>query len=196
VRRNSTQTGLPNSSRRQTGIVWRRLREFRAIGNIKPVLLSDGRLTRGLSQRLERFARTRGDEDAMGFEAYGHALSTGTFASASRVRLRSPLLFPPICSIGAVLFLSDPALFAAIAFHAGRSIVSGELAGQSYYLSMNQPCVLRAPAGGAVSEERRLTALTATGGSAAARSLRGSALLRGSPFSHMCRVKVESSPMD
>ena len=98
-------------------------------------------------------------------------------------------------------FLSDPALFAAIAFHVSQ-IICWQIdrlksAGLPVLLFVDEPALcLEAPAN-AVSEERRLSALAATLEGARTRgAIAGLHCCAARPFARMCRAQPDILSFD
>ncbi len=122
---------------------------------------------------LEILHRSSGEltpANAAGFGAFEEALSAGLFSSAVAVKgqIEGPITLSSYLFHKGRPFLSDPALFAAIAFHISQ-IICWQIdrlksAGLPVLLFVDEPALcLEAPAGNAaVSEEKRLNALAVT----------------------------------
>src|SRR5271170_1761953 len=121
---------------------------------------------------LENLHRSSGEltpANAAGFGAFEEALSAGLFGSAAAVKgqIEGPITLSAYLFHRGRPFLSDPALFAAVAFHVSQitcwQIDRLKTAGLPVLLFVDEPALcLKAPPGNAVSEECRLTALAAT----------------------------------
>lgn len=118
---------------------------------------------------LEILHQTTGElmlANAAGFGAFEEALSFGLFKSAVAVKgqIEGPITLSAYLFHRGRPFLSDPALFAAIAFHVsqiiGWQIDRLKAAGLPVLLFVDEPALcLEAPVANAVSEEQRLNAL-------------------------------------
>ncbi len=156
---------------------------------------------------VEAFHRGLGEltpANAAGFVAFQHALSSGLFASAAAVKgqIEGPITLSAYLFHQGRPFLSDPALFAAVAFHISQ-IICWQIdrlkrAGLPVLLFVDEPALcLAVPAGGAVSEERRLTALAAALEGARLRgAYAGLHCCAARPFSRMCGVKPDILSFD
>src|SRR6266851_6791785 len=124
-----------------------------------------------LNSVLEILHRSSGEltsANAAGFGAFEEALSSGLFGSAVAVKgqIEGPITLSAYLFHKGRPFLSDPALFAAVAFHVsqiiGWQIDRLKSAGLPVLLFVDEPALcLDAPAN-AVTEEQRLSALAAT----------------------------------
>ena len=121
---------------------------------------------------LEILHRSVGDltaTNAVGFGAFENALSLGVFKDAVAVKgqIEGPITLSAYLFHEDRPFLSDPVLFAAIAFHVSQ-IVCWQIdclksAGLPVLMFLDEPALcLEAPSASAVSEEKRLSALAAT----------------------------------
>jgi hypothetical protein len=122
---------------------------------------------------LEILHRSSGEltpANAAGFGAFEEALSAGLFRSAVAVKgqIEGPITLSSYLFHKGRPFLSDPVLFAAIAFHVSQ-IICWQIdrlksAGLPVLLFVDEPALcLEVPAGNAaVSEEKRLNALAVT----------------------------------
>ena len=118
---------------------------------------------------LENLHRSSGEltpANAVGFGAFREALSSGLFKSAVAVKgqIEGPITLSAYLFHRGRPFLSDPALFAAIAFHVSQMVCWQidllKSAGLPVLLFLDEPALcLEAAAGTAVSEEKRLNAL-------------------------------------
>ena len=121
---------------------------------------------------LEALHRSNGElmpANAAGFAAFEEALSSGLFKSAVAVKgqIEGPITLSAYLFHQGRPFLSDPALFAAIAFHVSQTICWQidrlKSARLPVLLFVDEPALcLEAAAANAVSEEKRLNALAAT----------------------------------
>ena len=121
---------------------------------------------------LEGLHRSDGDltaTNAVGFAAFEKALSAGLFKDAVAVKgqTEGPITLSAYLFHQDRPFLSDPALFAAIAFHVSSmacwQIDRLKSAGLPVLMFIDEPALcLEVPVTGAVSEEKRLSALAAT----------------------------------
>jgi hypothetical protein len=108
------------------------------------------------------------DENASGFAAFEMALGSGRFGSAEAVKgqIEGPITLSTFLFHGNKPFLSDSALFSAVAFHVSQliswQVERLEAAGLPVLLFVDEPalCLEGFPSG--VSEEERLKALMAT----------------------------------
>ena len=107
--------------------------------------------------------------NAAGFGAFRDALSSGSFGSAiaAKGQIEGPITLSSYLFHDDRPFISDPALFAAVAFHVSQ-IICWQVdrlkpAGLPVLLFVDEPALcLEAPTRNAVSEEQKLTALAAT----------------------------------
>ncbi len=142
--------------------------------------------------------------NAIGFGAFEQALASGQFASAKAVKgqIEGPITLSTYLFHQGRPFLSDPALFAAVAFHISQ-IICWQIdrltrAGLPVLLFVDEPALcLEAPAGSAVSEEQRLSALAATLDSARLRgAYAGLHCCAARPLSRMCRAHPDILSFD
>ena len=118
---------------------------------------------------LEIFHRSNGEltpENAVGFWAFENALSAGRFEAAVAVKgqIERPITLSAYLFHRGRPFLSDPALFSAIAFHVSQiicwQIERLEVAGLPVLLFVDEPALcLETNAATMVSEEKMLDAL-------------------------------------
>jgi hypothetical protein len=142
--------------------------------------------------------------NAAGFGAFQEALSSGLFRSAVAVKgqIEGPITLSAYLFHQGRPFLSDPALFAAIAFHVSqiiaRQIDRLKSAGLPVLLFVDEPALcLDASAANAVSEEQRLQALSATLEDARLRgAYAGLHCCAARPFERMCRSKPDIISFD
>jgi hypothetical protein len=160
-----------------------------------------------LNSVLEILHRSSGEltpANAAGFVAFEEALSSGLFSSAVAVKgqIEGPITLSAYLFHKGRPFLSDPVLFAAVAFHVsqiiGWQIDRLKSAGLPVLLFVDEPALcLEAPAANAVSEERRLNALAATLEDARIRgAYAGLHCCAARPFERMCRVKPDIISFD
>ncbi len=148
---------------------------------------------------LEIFHRSSGEltpANAAGFAAFEEAFSAGLFRSAVAVKgqIEGPITLSAYLFHRGRPFLSDPALFAAIAFHVSQ-IICWQIdrlksTGLPVLLFVDEPALcLEAPVANAVTEEQRLNALAATLEDARGRgAYAGLHCCAARPFERMCRV--------
>ncbi len=121
---------------------------------------------------LEILHRSAGDltaANAVGFGAFEHALSSDLFKGAVAVKgqIEGPITLSAYLFHQDRPFLSDPALFAAIAFHVSQMICWQidrlKSARLPVLMFVDEPALcLEVPVASAVSEEQRLSALAAS----------------------------------
>ena len=156
---------------------------------------------------LEILHRSNGEltqANAAGFGAFEEALSYGLFRSAFAVKgqIEGPITLSAYLFHQGRPFLSDPALFAAIAFHVSQ-IICWQIdrlksAGLPVLLFVDEPALcLEASVANAVSEEKRLNALAVTLEDARVRgAYAGLHCCAASPFKRMCRTKPDILSFD
>ena len=142
--------------------------------------------------------------NAAGFAAFEEGLSSGLFKSARAVKgqIEGPITLSAYLFYQGRPFLSDPALFAAVAFHVSQ-IICWQIdrlksAGLPVLLFIDEPALcLEASAAMAVSEEQRLNALAATLEDARARgAFAGLHCCAERPFGRMCRANPDIISFD
>jgi hypothetical protein len=160
-----------------------------------------------LDSVLEILHRSSGEltpENAAGFSAFEEALSSGLFGSAVAVKgqIEGPITLSAYLFHQGRPFLSDPALFAAIAFHVSQ-IICWQIdrlksTGLPVLLFVDEPALcLEAPVANAVSEEQRLNALAITLEDARVRgAYAGLHCCADRPFERMCRAKPDIISFD
>jgi hypothetical protein len=160
-----------------------------------------------LNSVLEILHRSRGEltlANAAGFGAFEEALLSGLFSSAVAVKgqIEGPITLSAYLFHKGRPFLSDPALFAAIAFHVSQ-IIAWQIdrlksAGLPVLLFVDEPALcLDAPVANAVSQEQRLNALSATLEGARIRgAYAGLHCCAARPFERMCRAKADIISFD
>ena len=160
-----------------------------------------------LNSVLEILHRSNGEltaANAAGFGAFEQALSSGLFGSAVAVKgqIEGPITLSAYLFHKGRPFLSDPALFAAIAFHVSQ-IIAWQIdrlksSGLPVLLFIDEPALcLDAPVANAVPEEQRLNALAATLEDARIRgAYAGLHCCAARPFERMCRVKPDIISFD
>jgi hypothetical protein len=143
-------------------------------------------------------------ENAAGFGALEEALFSGVFNSAIAVKgqIEGPITLAAYLFHKDKPFLSDPALFAAIAFHISQ-IIHWQIdrlksAGWPVLLFVDEPALcLDAPPANAVSLEQRLNALAATLETARFRgAYAGLHCCAARPFERMCHVQPDIISFD
>lgn len=156
---------------------------------------------------VETLHRSEGEltpANAVGFGAFEAALSSGLFASALAVKgqIEGPITLSAYLFHQERPFLSDPVLFAAVAFHVSQIICWQidrlKAAGLPVLLFVDEPALcLEVAAGCSVTEERRLAALAATLDCARLRGAYGGLHCCASrPFTRMCRAEPDILSFD
>jgi len=156
---------------------------------------------------LEILHRSDGEltpANAAGLGAFEEAMASGLFRSAKAVKgqIEGPITLSAYLFHRGRPFLSDPALFAAIAFHVSqiicRQIDRLKSARLPVLLFVDEPALcLEVPAANAVSEEQRLNALAATLNDARVRgAFAGLHCCAARPFGRMCRAKPDILSFD
>jgi hypothetical protein len=164
--------------------------------------VKDGRLDSVL-EILHHSTGELSPDHAAGFGPFLEALSAGLFKSAAAVKgqIEGPITLSAYLFYRGKPFLSDPALFAAIAFHVSQTICWQvdrlKSAGLPVLLFVDEPALcLEAPAK-AVTEEQRLSALAATLNDARVRgAFAGLHCCAARPFARMCRAKPDILSFD
>ncbi len=140
---------------------------------------------------------------AAGFRGFEEALSTGVFGSAEAVKgqVEGPITLSAYLFYKGRPFLSDAALFAAIAFHVSQTICWQverlKSAGLPVLLFVDEPALCLEALPHAVPEERRLHALTATLDDARTHgAFAGLHCCAARPFERMCRVRPDILSFD
>jgi hypothetical protein len=156
---------------------------------------------------LEILHRSSGEltpANAAGFAAFEEAFSSGLFNSAIAVKgqIEGPITLSAYLFHQGRPFLSDPALFAAIAFHVSQ-IICWQIdrlksTGLPVLLFVDEPALcLEAPVANAVTEEQRLNALAIALEDARSRgAYAGLHCCAARPFERMCRVKPDIISFD
>jgi len=142
--------------------------------------------------------------NAAGFSAFEEALSSGLFRSAIAVKgqIEGPITLSAYLFHQDRPFVSDPVLFAAMAFHVSQMICWQidrlKSSGLPVLLFVDEPALcLEAAIAGAVSEEQRLSALTVTLEGARVRgAYAGLHCCAARPFERMCRAKPDIISFD
>ena len=156
---------------------------------------------------LESFHRSNGQltpKNAVGFWAFERALSSGTFDSAFAVKgqIEGPITLAAYLFHRGRHFLSDPALFSAIAFHVSQiicwQIERLEAAGLPVLLFVDEPALcLETNAATMVSEEKMLDALAVILEDARTRgAYAGLHCCAARPLKRMLRVKPDIISFD
>ena len=143
-------------------------------------------------------------ENAAGFCAFEGALSSGTFDSALAVKgqIEGPITLSAYLFHRGRPFLSDPALFAAIAFHVSQitcwQIERLKAAGLPVLLFVDEPALcLEAAVVNSISEEKMLDALAVILEDARVRgAYAGLHCCAARPFERMRRVKPDIFSFD
>jgi hypothetical protein len=159
-----------------------------------------------LDSVLEILHRSSGElapANAAGFGAFEEALSSGLFSSAVAVKgqIEGPITLSAYLFHQGRPFLSDPALFAAIAFHVSQ-IIAWQIdrlksAGLPVLLFVDEPALCLEPVPNAVPEKHRLKALAATLSDARRRgAYAGLHCCAARPFERMCRVNPDIISFD
>jgi hypothetical protein len=140
--------------------------------------------------------------NAAGFIAFEETLASGLFPSAVAVKgqIEGPITLSAYLFHKGRPFLSDPELFAAVAFHVSQ-IICWQInrlksAGLPVLLFVDEPGLcLETPE--AVSEEKRLNALAVTLDDARARgAIAGLHCCAARPFERMCRARPDILSFD
>lgn len=156
---------------------------------------------------LDTLHRSTGEltpANAVGFGAFENALSSGLFKNAVAIKAQTegPITLSAYLFHQRRPFLSDPALFAATAFHVSQTICWQidrlKSAGLPVLMFVDEPALcLEAPAASAVSEEKRLRALAATLQDARVRgAYAGLHCCAARPFERMRRVRPDILSFD
>lgn len=159
-----------------------------------------------IDELVETLHRSNGEltsANATGFCAFTDALCSGLFCAAIAVKgqIEGPITLSSYLFHMGRPFLSDPALFAAVAFHVSQVICWQidrlSMAGLPVLLFVDEPALcLEAPAN-AVSEEKRLSALAATLNDARVRgAYAGLHCCAARPFERMFRAKPDILSFD
>jgi hypothetical protein len=164
--------------------------------------VKDGRIDAVL-EVLHRSSGELSPNHAAGFGAFLEALSAGLFASAAAVKghIEGPITLSAYLFHQGKPFLSDPALFAAVAFHVSQTICwqidQLKAAGLPVLLFVDEPALcLRVPAN-LVTEEQRLSALAAALNDARVRgAFAGLHCCAARPFARMCRARPDILSFD
>jgi hypothetical protein len=155
---------------------------------------------------LEILHRSTGEltsENAAGFGAFEEALSSGLFRSATAVKgqIEGPITLSKYLFHRGKPFLSDPALFAAVAFHVSQ-IICWQIdrlksAGLPVLLFVDEPALCLASSANEVSYEQRLNALAVTLNDARVRgAFVGLHCCAARPFKRMCRANPDILSFD
>ncbi len=141
--------------------------------------------------------------NAVGFGAFEKELSSRRFKSAVAVKgqIEGPITLSAYLFHHGRPFLSDPALFAAIAFHVSQMICWQieilKSAGLPVLLFVDEPALCLKVPGNAVSEEQRLSALAVTLEDARALgAYAGLHCCAEHPLERMCRTKPDILSFD
>jgi hypothetical protein len=141
--------------------------------------------------------------NAAGFRAFEAGLSSGKFESAVAVKgqIEGPITLSAYVFHQGRPFLSDPALFAAIAFHVSQMICWQierlKSAGLPVLLFVDEPALCLEAPETAVTEEQRLSALAVALQDARAHgAYAGLHCCAARPFERMCRAKPDILSFD
>jgi hypothetical protein len=156
---------------------------------------------------LEALHRSSGElmpMNAAGFGAFEEELSSGLFRSATAIKgqIEGPITLSAYLFHRGRAFLSDPALFAATAFHVSQMICWQidrlKTAGLPVLLFVDEPALcLEVPVANAVSEEKRLNALAVTLNDARVRgAYAGLHCCAARPFKRMCQANPDILSFD
>jgi hypothetical protein len=142
-------------------------------------------------------------ENAAGFGAFENGLSSGLFNSAVAVKgqTEGPITLSAFLFHQGRPFLSDSALFAAVALHVSQMISWQverlQIAGLPVLLFVDEPALCLEGLAHVVSEEERLNALAATLENARVRgAYAGLHCCAARPFERMCRAKPDILSFD
>jgi hypothetical protein len=142
-------------------------------------------------------------QNAAGFGAFENALLSGLFNSAVAVKgqIEGPITLSAYLFHQGRPFLSDSALFAAIAFHVSQmiswQIERLKFAGLPVLLFVDEPALCLEGLAHDVSEDQRLNALAATLEDARVRgAYAGLHCCAARPFERMCRAKPDILSFD
>jgi hypothetical protein len=141
--------------------------------------------------------------NAAGFGAFEKALASGLFNSAVAVKgqMEGPITLSAYLFHQGRAFLSDPALFAAIAFHVSQ-MLSWQIErlgafGLPVVLFVDEPALCLEDSPGSVADEQRIDALAATLEMARTRgAYAGLHCCAARPFERMCRAKPDILSFD
>ena len=154
-------------------------------------------------KKLHGSTGTLGEENAAGFHAFEKALSAGRFRSAAAVKgqIEGPITLSAFLFHRDKPFLTDSALFAAIAFHVSQmiswQIERLEVAGLPLLLFVDEPALCLEGLPNLISEEERLNALAATLEHVRMRgAYAGLHCCAARPFERMCRAKPDILSFD
>ena len=142
-------------------------------------------------------------ENAAGFGAFENALASGLFKSAVAVKgqIEGPITLSAYLFYRGRPFLSDPILFAAIAFHVSQMLAWQidrlNVSGLPVMLFVDEPALCLEDSANSVSEEQRIDALAATLENARARgAYAGLHCCAARPFERMCHAKPDILSFD
>lgn len=142
-------------------------------------------------------------QNAAGFGAFENALSSGLFKSAVAVKgqIEGPITLSAYLFHQGRSFLSDSALFAAIAFHVSQmlswQIDRLKIAGLPVLLFVDEPALCLEGVANAVSEDERINALAATLEDVRNRgAYAGLHCCAARPFERMCRANPDILSFD
>jgi hypothetical protein len=154
-------------------------------------------------ERLHGSSGALGEESAAGFYAFERTLSSGTFSSAIAVKgqIEGPITLSSYLFHRDRPFLSDSALFAAIAFHVSQAIAWQiehlEVAGLPVLLFVDEPALCLEGLPNIIPEDERLNALAATLENARLRgAYAGLHCCAARPFERMFRAKPDIISFD
>jgi hypothetical protein len=160
-----------------------------------------------IDQALERLHSSDGrltPRNAAGFGAFEEALAAGLFPSARAVKgqIEGPITLSTYLFYRGKPFLSEPAFFAALAYHVSQMVCwqIGRLriAGLPVLMFVDEPALcLDGPPEFSVAEDRKLSALTETLKDVRSRgAIAGLHCCAARPFERMCCVKPDILSFD
>jgi hypothetical protein len=159
-----------------------------------------------IDSALEVLHRSNGElvsAHAAGFGAFEKAVSSGLFPSAAAVKgqVEGPITLSAYLFYKERSFLSDPALFAAIAFHVSQTtcwqVEQLKSAGLPVLLFVDEPALCLDATTTAVSDDQRIRALAVTLEDARARgAYAGLHCCAARPFERMYRAKPDILSFD
>ncbi|HEY3743565.1 MAG TPA: hypothetical protein VGL53_27155 [Bryobacteraceae bacterium] len=163
----------------------------------------DGRIDAAI-EILHRSAGELTQNTAAGFGAFEQAAASGLFPKAIAVKgqIEGPITLSAYLFYKDRPFLSDPALFAAVAFHVSQiacwQIDRLKASGLSVLMFIDEPALcLEAVRSTLVPEDQRLNALASTLADVRTRgAFAGLHCCAARPFGRMCRVKPDILSFD
>lgn len=157
-----------------------------------------------IDEFIETLHRSDGrlaEENAAGFFAFEQALAAGRFSHATAVKgqIEGPITLAAYLFYRGQSFLTDPALFAAVAFHVSQmvcwQIERLRVANRPVIIFVDEPALCLEGVG--IPEEKRLSALSATLADIRSRgAVAGLHCCAASPFERMCAVRPDILSFD